>query len=134
MINLPRENSLKSLIFAGESSSEELLNRYSHLNIQVINAYGPTESTVCSSFNTYQYNGASNIGKSLGNIKQYVLDATLKPVPVSIVGELYIGGAGLARGYLHRSELTAERFIENPFVSEQDKAEGKNLRLYKTED
>ena len=64
----------------------------------------------------------------------YILDEGMRAVPIGAVGEIYIGGAGLARGYLNRPELTAEKFIENPFVSEADRVVGKNLRLYRTGD
>ena len=64
----------------------------------------------------------------------YVLDSNLIPVPSGVLGELYIGGEGIARGYLNRPELTKERFVLNPFASEEDKAQKYNLKLYKTGD
>ena len=73
------------------------------------------------------------IGKVLNNRKAYILDKASNPVPTGITGELYIGGAGLARGYLNQPELTKERFIENPFATEEDKKKG-YTRLYKTGD
>ncbi|NEJ82878.1 AMP-binding protein, partial [Rhizobium leguminosarum] len=82
----------------------------------------------------------SNIGKPIPDLKAYVLDEYLKPLPIGIIGELYVGGAGLARGYLNRPELTRERFIVNPFQTEQEKQDkcyeenGHNARLYKTGD
>ncbi|AJI74261.1 amino acid adenylation domain protein [Francisella philomiragia subsp. philomiragia ATCC 25015] len=98
----------------------------------VINVYGPTESTVWSSSYVLQNNNTS-IGKPLSNEKIYILDQHMIPVPIGVVGELYIGGAGLARGYLNRPELTAERFVSNPFATESDRSKG-YTRLYKTGD
>jgi acyl-coenzyme A synthetase/AMP-(fatty) acid ligase/acyl carrier protein len=97
---------------------------------KVINAYGPTETTISAliSINTNLLSRAS-----VYNTSAYVLDTHRVPVPVGVVGELYIGGAGVARGYLNQPELTAERFIQNPFASEEDIARGYN-RLYKTGD
>lgn len=99
---------------------------------QLINAYGPTEATVTATLypvTTVDSEAlmlpAIPIGKPIGNAKVYVLDRLMQPVPVGVPGELYIGGAGLARGYLHRRELTAEKFVPNPF------GEG---RLYKSGD
>ena len=73
------------------------------------------------------------IGKPIVNGKVYILNTCRQPVPIGVIGELYIGGAGLARGYLNRSDLTRERFIENPFASESDREKG-YTRLYKTGD
>ncbi|HLN61949.1 MAG TPA: amino acid adenylation domain-containing protein, partial [Symbiobacteriaceae bacterium] len=95
----------------------------------VINGYGPTEATVCATLYTVGPGEAAHvnapIGRPVQNLKLYVLDRHLQPVPVGVAGELYIGGVGLAVGYHNRPELTAERFIANPFGSG---------RLYKTGD
>ncbi len=96
----------------------------------LLNVYGPTEATVLST--TYTFTSPNTlpntIGKPLANAQLYVLDINNQPCPIGVVGELHIGGAGLARGYLNQPELTAEKFIPNPF---SDKT---NDRLYKTGD
>ena len=69
--------------------------------------------------------------KHYNNIKIYVLNSYLKPLPINAIGELYIGGIGLARGYLNRPELTAERFIPNPFQTEEEKKKGRILDYIK---
>ena len=97
---------------------------------QVINLYGPTEDTVFSTvFRTEKHSESPPpIGRPLANTKAYVLDSYRQPVPLGVPGELYLGGAGLARGYLHRPELTEEKFIPDPF------SETPGARLYKTGD
>ncbi len=99
---------------------------------QVINNYGPTENTVVTTsgqvFVTNQADIAPAIGRPIANTQVYILDKHLQPVPIGVPGELYIAGDGLARGYLNSPDLTAEKFIANPF-SNQPKA-----RLYKTGD
>ncbi|MED7789698.1 amino acid adenylation domain-containing protein, partial [Francisella sp. 19X1-34] len=106
-------------------------------NIEILNGYGPSEATVCSTAffmsDLYTNKHILPIGKPLSNERVYVLDQHQQPVPVGVVGELYIGGAGLARGYLNRSELTEERFISNPFATNEDIAKG-YTRLYNTGD
>ncbi|MHB9147923.1 MAG: non-ribosomal peptide synthetase [Candidatus Amoebophilus sp.] len=131
---------LNKLVVAGEKTEQATLNYYRRNNVGVINAYGPTEVTVCASLNHYNNNGASNIGIPISNTKCYVLDFNLQPLPIGAIGELYIGGEGLSRGYLNRPELTKERFIANPFQTAQEKQDkyygenGRNARLYKTGD
>ncbi|HEY7877943.1 MAG TPA: MupA/Atu3671 family FMN-dependent luciferase-like monooxygenase, partial [Gemmatimonadaceae bacterium] len=102
---------------------------------RVLNMYGPTETTVWSVAHELLAAGepvAPPIGRPLANTVCYVLDSGRALVPVGAVGELYIGGAGVARGYLHRAELTAERFVPNPFAEPGGGAEGE--RLYRTGD
>ncbi|MEO0538403.1 MAG: amino acid adenylation domain-containing protein [Cyanobacteria bacterium P01_A01_bin.123] len=129
---LPRQR----LILGGEAASWSLIEQIQQQapNCQIINHYGPTETTV--GVLTYPVNGQSNkpvcktvpLGRPLSNTQAYVLDKHLHPLPIGVPGELYIGGASLAQGYLNRPELTAERFITNPFTNEP------RARLYKTGD
>jgi amino acid adenylation domain-containing protein len=93
------------------------------------NMYGPTETTIWSTLRQVLPEDTEiSIGKPIGNTKCYILDSHLQPVPVGISGDLYIGGDGLARSYLNRPELTAEKFIPNPFSVQP------SARLYKTGD
>ncbi|MBA3711242.1 MAG: amino acid adenylation domain-containing protein [Pyrinomonadaceae bacterium] len=99
---------------------------------QLINGYGPTENTTftcCYRMTAgMKLKGSVPIGRPIANTQVYVLDSHMQPVPVGVTGELYIGGDGLARGYLNRLELTSERFIAHPFGTEAE------ARLYKTGD
>lgn len=97
----------------------------------LFNEYGPTETVVgCVVFEAHEWHGSGSvpIGRAIPNTRVYVLDRHLQPVPIGIPGELYIGGAGVARGYLNRPDLTAERFVPDPFSEE------KGARLYRTGD
>ncbi|MDP1603152.1 MAG: amino acid adenylation domain-containing protein [Legionella sp.] len=117
---------LQTLVVAGEAANSPLLNKWC-AGRRLINAYGPTENTIGATIHHYEAGDShTNIGRPIANVKCYVLDKNLMPVPVGVAGELYIGGAGVARGYLNQPKLTTERFIENPFAS--------NTRLYKTGD
>ncbi|KPJ67845.1 MAG: hypothetical protein AMJ43_02515 [Coxiella sp. DG_40] len=119
---------LKTIIVAGEPCSSNLVARWGH-SVSLINAYGPTESTVCATMKFCSpHDEIVTIGKPIPNVNVYVLDKYLQPVPISVIGELYIGGVGLARGYLNQSTLTKEKFIANPFTNKKDS------RLYKTGD
>ncbi|MET0400866.1 MAG: amino acid adenylation domain-containing protein, partial [Cystobacter sp.] len=106
-----------------------VLERY---GIPVTACYGPTEGTLFTSCHRMtgaeQVGGAIPIGSPIANTQVYLLDAGMKPVGVGVAGELYVGGEGLARGYLSRPDLTAERFVPNPFSSEP------GARLYRTGD
>ncbi|KGM27012.1 hypothetical protein KS18_16505 [Photorhabdus luminescens] len=125
--------SLQLLVTAGESPSPDFLDYFSQHN-DILNAYGPTEVTVCATGKQYQQGDiATNIGKAINNVRLYVLDNHGNLSPVGAPGELYIGGAGLARGYLNQPELTAACFVANPFATAEDKALG-YPRLYKTGD
>ncbi len=126
-------NSLDTLVVAGEASGPELMNRWSK-GLRLINAYGPTEGTVCATMHEYKNGDLNiNIGKPIANTTAYVLDKNLNPLPIGAVGELHIGGIGVARGYLNRADLTADRFITDPFSTIEDKEKG-HTHLYRTGD
>ena len=97
------------------------------------NQYGPTETTVYVTQNLLHDTASISLGKAIDNTRLYVLDNNNQPSPISVPGELYIGGVSLARGYLNQPELTAERFIDNSFATDADIANG-YTRLYKTGD
>jgi amino acid adenylation domain-containing protein len=123
-------DSLTHLYVGGEPLSKGLVKRSfaTFANLQIWNLYGPTETTANSSAARIVPTDKVTIGRPIANTQLYILDPHLQPAPVGVPGELYIGGEGLARGYLNRPELTAERFIRNPF---SEKSGG---RLYKTGD
>ncbi|MEP7107701.1 MAG: amino acid adenylation domain-containing protein [Ferruginibacter sp.] len=124
---------LKTLLVGGDLCSLETMNKWSK-GRRLINAYGPTESTVIATMHRYEAgDGNTKIGKPIANTGVYVLDTNSAPVPIGIIGELYIGGAGVACGYLNKEDLTEQRFIANPFATKADKAKG-HTRLYKTGD
>ncbi|MGF1488147.1 MAG: amino acid adenylation domain-containing protein [Prochloraceae cyanobacterium] len=114
----------------GEALSAQLAARILETQSQLWNLYGPTEATIWST--TCQVKVSStvscSIGRPIANTQIYILDSQFQPVPIGVPGELYIGGDGLARSYLNRSELTSEKFIPNPFCN------SKSDRLYKTGD
>lgn len=123
---------LKLWITSGEALSVKLAQTFRQLipSAKLINLYGSSEvSANATYYDTSLLSDQANsvpIGRPIDNTQVYVLNRNLEPTPVGVVGELYIGGDGLARGYLHRPELTQERFIDNPFVPE--------TKLYKTGD
>ncbi|MBS0418900.1 MAG: amino acid adenylation domain-containing protein, partial [Proteobacteria bacterium] len=107
--------SLEGLIVAGEACPAALIAQWSR-GLRMINAYGPTETTVCATMSApLTGEGTAPIGTPIHGTRVYVLDASLEPVPVGVAGELYIGGEGLARGYLKHPGLTASRFVADPY-------------------
>jgi amino acid adenylation domain-containing protein len=115
------------IISGGEALPRDLANQLIDKGASLWNMYGPTETTIWSSgYRIESIEAPITIGYPLANTQMYILDTQMQPVPVGIAGELHIGGAGIARGYLNRPELTAEKFIANPFDS--------TARLYKTGD
>ncbi len=123
---------IKAFIVGGEDFKTELARSISSAfnhQVSIYNEYGPTEATVgcmIQRFDPAETALSVPVGIPAANAQIYVLDSHLNPVPTGVIGEMYIGGDGLARGYLNRPELTAERFIPNPF--------GPGTRLYKTGD
>lgn len=101
---------LRCLIVAGEPCSAEVAEKWS-VGRTFFNAYGPTEATVCATIGAYGGSGRPLIGRSIDNTRIHILDSAQQAVPVGLPGELHIEGVGLAREYLNRSELSAEKFI-----------------------
>ncbi|MBM7584496.1 tyrocidine synthetase-3 [Bacillus pakistanensis] len=124
---------LRLVVLGGEPMHTEEMRSFlqTYSNVRVINHYGPTETcvgTIAGFVDPEQLVDRSSVpvGKPINNNKVYVLDSELQAVPVGVPGELFISGAGLARGYLHRPDLTKERFLTNPFVDGE--------RIYRTGD
>jgi len=126
---------LRSVIFGGEAlelqSLKPWFDRHGDRMPQLVNMYGITETTVHV---TYRPIGSADLAAAAGSVigvpipdlQIYILDPQRRPLPIGVPGEMYVGGAGLARGYLHRAELTAERFVPSPFPDSE--------RLYRTGD
>ena len=129
-------NSMEVLLTGGENTDKSSLKDWINNKVKVLHVYGTTETTILSSAHHYssEYDLSTNIGKVLYNEKAYVLSLELSPLPIGAIGELYIGGVGLARGYLNNPKLTEERFIPNLFQTDQEKKDNRNSRLYKTGD
>jgi amino acid adenylation domain-containing protein len=130
--DLDRCRSLARVICSGEALSPELLRRFfSRLDVPLHNLYGPTEAAVdvtAWACDVHDVRGTVPIGKPIANTQIYLLDARGQPVPIGVTGELYIGGVNVGRGYLNRPELTAERFLPDPFNRDP------RARLYRTGD
>ena len=128
---LPAEEDLpelRTLTVGGEALPAELAARWSQ-GRRLLNGYGPTEATIGATL-ACGWDPARKppLGKPLPNVRAYVLDGRMQLLPVGVPGELYLGGPGLARGYLNRPDLTAERFLADPFSGEP------SARLYRTGD
>ncbi|MBV9343250.1 MAG: amino acid adenylation domain-containing protein [Acidobacteria bacterium] len=131
--SLPQE--LRLVIVGGEKASSKALSAWSGLaagRVRWINTYGPSEASVIAT--AYELNPTDQaidvlpIGRPIDNTRIYLLDRYMNPVPIGVAGELHIGGVGVGRGYLNRPELTAEKFIRDPFSEEV------SARLYRTGD
>lgn len=127
------DTSLRRILVGVEPIRQGTLQRFRQMfpDLYIINGYGPTETTICSTF--YRFQDATDleritpIGTALAQYEIHIVDHNLRPVSAMMRGELLIGGAGLSRGYLNRPTLTDERFIANPFIED-------GSRLYKTGD
>ncbi|CAL2107141.1 hypothetical protein T190115A13A_320001 [Tenacibaculum sp. 190524A02b] len=121
-------DTVQTINLAGEPLSTNLVNRiYKESSVsQVFDLYGPSEATTYSTYSKRLVNGIQTIGKPIDNTEIYILNDALELLPIGVIGELCVGGRGVARGYLNREELTQEKFVANPF-----KDEGK---VYKTGD
>lgn len=119
-LNKSYSNKLKdpiTIICGGETLTLDLVKKLNTISNSVWNFYGPTEATICSTFERVVPDTIPGIGKGFANVELYVLDEALNPVPIGVPGELYIGGVGLARGYLNDPKLSEQKFIPNPILS-----------------
>ncbi|MGX5189212.1 amino acid adenylation domain-containing protein [Streptomyces avermitilis] len=121
------------LVVAGEAFTRATLERWRALapDTRLINEYGPTEASVGTTVHEIPEHADADvlpIGRPLPNMRVYVLDPALQPVPVGVAGELYVGGTGVARGYANRPDLTADRFLPDPYGT------GPGARMYRTGD
>ena len=124
--NLDYLKTLKAIVLGGEAVDEVLVSElFSYTNAKIFNIYGPTETTVWSTNAEVIETKDIHIGKPIANTQIYIVDKYMQITPIGVTGELCIAGDGVGAGYLNRPELTAEKFIDNPF------GEGK---LYKTGD
>jgi len=125
----PAHTALRTLLVGAETLRQFPSDE---LPFSVVNNYGPTEGTVVATSGPVPREAYSNslptIGRPIANTEVHILDENMQPVPVHAAGEIYIGGAGVARGYLNRPELTAEKFVRNPFSDDP------SARLYRTGD
>ncbi|MCD6373887.1 MAG: amino acid adenylation domain-containing protein [Caldisericaceae bacterium] len=131
ILNPEQFPTLKVVVSAGEKCTPEIARKWKKSVQHFVNGYGPTEATICTTtfevpddFSEY----VVPIGTPIENMRTYILDAHLNPLPMGIPGELYIAGLGLARGYLNRPDLTAERFVPDPY------SETPGDRMYRTGD
>ncbi|MDF5706508.1 MAG: amino acid adenylation domain-containing protein [Nostoc sp. S4] len=137
-VNLVLPVTVRLVLIGGEKADPSRLKIWQQQvgeQVRLVNCYGPTETTISatmcdlSTVTSLKTVGCElTIGKPINNIQIYILDSSLELVPIGVPGELYIGGVGLARGYRNRPELTAERFIPNPYSTES------GARLYQTGD
>jgi amino acid adenylation domain-containing protein len=141
-VGLAPDLALRLVIFGGEALELQSLRpwfeRHPDTAPQLVNMYGITETTVHVTYRAIQASdletaSGSVIGVPIPDLQLYILDPHQQPVPVGVTGEMYVGGAGVAKGYLNRPELTAARFIANPFANDNGD-NGSSSRLYRTGD
>ena len=125
--DMPNLSNLKYVTLAGEALPLSLRDELVKLGVnKIYNGYGPSETTVFSTFTDVTNSKEIDIGVPLGNTQMYILDSNLNIVPIGVAGELYIAGDGVGKGYLNREDITKERYINNPFIE--------NSIMYKTGD
>lgn len=108
-------NQVRLVAFGGEALPSATLSALQQYPVRIINAYGPTECTVNAALADVTHSCQVTIGKALANMQLYVLDEYLNVLAIGVIGELHVAGVGVARGYLNQPELTAEKFVPNPF-------------------
>ncbi|NUV69290.1 MULTISPECIES: non-ribosomal peptide synthetase [unclassified Streptomyces] len=126
-----RLSSLETVVVAGEPLPPELVDRHFALRTsptELVNEYGPTEATVWASYQRFVAPGPVSIGRAIPGARLYLLDDRLRPVPPGAEGELFIGGAGVSRGYHGRPDATARAFLDDPFAATP------GARMYRTGD
>ncbi|WP_046746002.1 non-ribosomal peptide synthetase [Kordia zhangzhouensis] len=126
MLAIEKLQSIHTLITGGEEAPLSQVKHFQSNGGRYINAYGPTEASVCATIFEGTIMDFVPIGKPISNVEVYILDEELRLLPIGVIGELCIGGSGLARGYLNQEKLTQEKFIAHPFKTGE--------RLYKTGD
>jgi amino acid adenylation domain-containing protein len=132
-VGCEQKKQLSRVIVAGEVCPPDLVakSEQQQPQVELFNEYGPTEGTVWASMHRCAHplgRQSVPIGRPIANTRVYILDARGEPVPIGVAGEMYIGGAGVARGYLNRNELTAEHFVPDPYAAQA------GARMYKTGD
>ncbi|MES2296924.1 MAG: amino acid adenylation domain-containing protein, partial [Pseudomonadota bacterium] len=124
---------VKTVNLAGEALKQSIVDKLYGSGVEAVHdLYGPSEDTTYSTYVLRQWHGQNSIGRPIHNSQMYVLNQARQLAPRGVAGELHIGGAGLARGYLDRPDLTAEKFIANPYAAQC--ADGAGAIIYKTGD
>ncbi len=131
-LNISSLKYLKLIVLGGEAVTPYVIDKIKNNNIEYANSYGPTETTITAT--VCKNNKYNIIGTPVANTTVYVLNDKLEILPIGAIGELHVGGIGVARGYLNLPELTEEKFIVNPFQKEEEKSNSFNDKLYKTGD
>lgn len=139
LVDHPSVQTLRMVFVSGEALPVDLASKFltRFKSTQLHNLYGPTEAAIDVSYwpcKAVDHLSSVPIGRPIANTQLYILNQHLQPVPIGVIGELYIGGVGIARGYRNRPDLTNERFLKNPFATEKDKLDQQNLILYRTGD